>query len=1239
MALLRQNIIMDLLGRCGGVIPFDKALEVPFVAEWNKRGQPGAPDKETIRKTIDALERVKKIRKKTFAFSNSRGLAVTKMMVILSDIIDTDPRVSDVEEGIKFFDPGCYYLDSLKANASADRRVSAGWRRTLENDETPVALYNPPKYMENLKRRQELREKKKENNLLSVKEKRRLRQDGKDVKHWKGLARELITAGESLREAGMFRAPDAAEETTNHHAQHKRMQSYFVALKALKEAIAALSPAGTAQEVHNDELRSAATNQKHSHAEEFQRALTQYYNVLAMLGPADVVANLPLPPPLRKNLATDDVSAIRPRPLWNGLSRRPVVPRTVERLATLKSIPRPRLQQSNPQAELQESNPRRVNFTRHTGLLRMTDGYLGSVPLSQWQAAESEQLQRAALFGDSSVNVVTDSSLNSHQPPWELLDLRTINPDDRVLRNVITDVINPHKAYSFYDEDFMDDVEGLLSSELSRTGNVAARFSNWPFVNHTMFRAHEVANYPVVDMYGLLEVKRMKRYSDNDPAAVYFNLVPASELMDAPAVDVHRLLQSKAMNEPAGAVWSFENDTVPWVQEVAGTPRIDMTVRYQANAKGEHGKSVDGPLFLFHYFEDLSPGTDGGYPAMIMLDDEEVIPYISVQTPELRRLYHTWRQDTTSKGEGTFGVLKALAPEKSTAADKVSRKRKAKLDEAATPGLKKRRLTKAIERTSSEHEIQKDHSKKVWIRGPRRPKMFGEENEKRLLVAVIIIRTIAGGLEKNIDWVLVAKVFHPEFDEMFIHSVWPAIRQKHKLQAEKMITDFQDIFPRAYQEKAVPPIDFDHLELYPWTELVDWAIQNLEFTMRSDLELPANRTEFDRLFVLQNDSTVSMGPFFDTSHQYSTVARRQAIQNKQAFVCSLLAKPDHASEEDEPTDYEIVKTYVRANIVTPEATYNPPAAKDILSTFEGKDITRTIRDLMSAKVIVGQKKNRHGPGRKYDLTKVSVDILSKSPSTQTLLRAAAFKRYLDRRLEEAGRVVFNNLSKNEYSVVILNLLAHSRVILRPHNPPRDKWGLLQKNGCVHYESRQLDKNSLLFGVEVRATDSYVQGNPLFPLPPPAAPHLLIHDGSKEQEMRIPFWHDIHDNIIPVLWDLTRAAVLALVAMRPGVDEEEVTKGVEPVLGRWEVRLLLEWLRDAGAIQVAGSGWRTREWWWACLDTEELSGTEDDRTSADEEQIGDVGDGYGDEQDNDDEEEEDDTSDDDAEVMRMIVDDA
>lgn len=1237
LALLRQNIIMDLLGRCGGVIPSDKALEVPFIAEWNKRGQPGAPDKETIRKTVDALERAKKIRKRTFVFLNVRGLAVTKMMVILSEIIDTDPRVADVEEGIKFFDPGCYYLDSLKANPAADRRVSSGWRRPLENDETPVALYHPPKYMENLKHVLDTREARKEKKKSSAEEKRRLRQDKKDVKNWKGLARDLITAGESLRDAGMLRAPDAAEGTNNHHAQHKRTHRYYVALKALKEAVAALSPAGSAQEVYNDELQSAATSQKHRNAEEFQRAMTQYHNVLVSLGPANVVANLPLPPPLRKDLTTEDVSTMRPRPLWNGLSRRPIVPRTVERLATLRSNPRARLQQSNPQAELQQSNPIRVNFTRHTGLLRLKDGFLGSVPLSRWHAVEREQAERAELFADSSVNVVTNSILNSHQPPWELLDLRTVNPDDRILRNIVTDFMKPRQEYSFHDDDFMEDIEGLLDSELNHTGNLAARFANWPFVNHTMFRAHEVAEYPVVDMYGLLEMNRIKRYFHNDPAAVYYGLVPTYELLDTPAADVYRLLQSKAINKPAGPVWSFQNDTEPWIHKVADTPSIDMTVRYQANANGEHGKTVDSPLFLFHYFEDLPPGTDGGYPAMIMLDDEEVIPYISVQPPELKRLYHTWRQNTTSSGEGTFGVLKSLRQEKSPAADQVSRKRKARqFDEVSTPGLKKRRLTKATERSFLEHEVQKDPAKRVWIRGPRKPNIFGEQNEKRLLVAVIVIRTIAGGLDKNIDWILVAKVFHPEFDEMFIHSVWPAIRQKHKLQAEKMITDFQDIFPRAYEERAVPPIDFDHLELYPWTELVDWAMENIEFTMRSDLELPAARSEFDRLFVLQKDSTVSMGPFFDTGHQHSTVARRRAIQHKQAFVCPLVAKPDHASKEDELTGYEIAKTYVRANIVTPELTYNPRAAKGILSTFDGEDITRAIKELMSTKVIVGQKQSRVLPGRKYDITKVSVDILSKSPSAQTLQRAATFKRYLDRRFEEGGRVVFNNLSKNEYSVVILNLVAHGRVTLRPYNPPRNKWGFLFKNGSVHYETRQLDKNSLLFGVEVRATDSYVHGNPLFPLPPPAAPHLFISNWSQKREMRIPFWYDIHDSIVPVLWDMTRAAVLSLVVMRPGIDEEEVTKGVELVLGRWEVRLLLEWLRDAGAIEVAGVGWRTREWWWACLDTEEdePSEDEDDGTSADEEQIGDVGDGYGDE-----EEEEDDTSDDDAEVMRMIVDDA
>ena len=1207
LALLRQTIILDLLGRCGGVIPFDKSLELPFIAEWNKRGQPGTPDKATVKKTVDALERVKKISKKTFAFSNSKGLTVTKLIIMLPDIQNKDPRVKDVEEGIKHFDPACYYLEVLGGPPIVvDRRVLLGVKKPIEDDETLVSLQHTPQRVRSLElANRAKREKDEQRKRANEDEKAMQKQAEKAVKGWRKLATDLIAAGETIRKAGLLRT-----------ANDNRMGDYFVALTALNDAVPALMPEERSEDINQDERPPRAVGYKHRNTEDFAKAMTLYYKVLAALAPSDALARLRLPSLLLTSLTTNDLNTLQPRPLWSGLSQHMLFPRSIERLATLVS---------NPRFTTKASGRRKAAFTRHLGLLRMTEGSLRSVPISQWEAVENEQLESAKAITAKAVNVPTCTILNS-RPPWEILDLRTINAGTRALRNCIEDVTtsrgyNPIR--NDFQNGFFEDVDNLLDLERNHIGSVAFGFADWPFINHTLDCAHELAGSPVVDMYGPV-------IEDNCPE-------------DRPREN-----------------WGFLNHSIIGAHELADTPTVDMNPVYQADGTGQHGTMVKRPMFMWHAPDPYIPSSDDDSMENFSFEQAAALHFQippqdaaytkapPSQTSKRRALVRKDKVPKTSKKgktpkEGKASKFKMQG--KLPAAEKTPRKRKAK-NELSKPVLKKRRLTQAAEKPSVEHGVQKDPIKRIFIRGPRKPsKLFGEKNEKRLLVAVIVIRTIAGGLDKIIDWVLVAKVFHPEFDEMFLHSVWPSIRQKHKLQAEKIVSDFQEMFPKAYEERAVPPLDFDHLEDYPWAKLVDWTMDKIDFSMRSDLELPATRSELDKIFVLKDACTVSMAPFFDPGYLQCTLNKRRAVLSKQAFVCPIVAKSNRVSEVDESTDFEIVKSYVRANIVTPEATYNAQAAHDKFLRFDKDVVSRAVKELTTTKVLAGQKGNRLIPGRNYDLTKSSIDTLSKNPSAQTLQRAAVFKRYLDRQLKDGRSVTFSNICKNEHAVVILNLLAHNRIKVRPFNPPRNKWGLLVKNGVVSYEGRQMDKKKLLFAVEIRASDTYVEGNPLLPLPEAPRPHL-VPDGNGQGTKRIPFWYDIHDEVVPVLWDMCRAAVLGLVMLRPGIEASEIVRSLEPVLGAYDVGLVTGWLKDVGAVEevVHGIGWQTMEWWWLCVDENEIGDgeVEDDAEEEDEAPIAQVVEGVEDEDMDgaeDGAEEEENTSDDDAEVMRLIMDDA
>jgi hypothetical protein len=114
----------------------------------------------------------------------------------------------------------------------------------------------------------------------------------------------------------------------------------------------------------------------------------------------------------------------------------------------------------------------------------------------------------------------------------------------------------------------------------------------------------------------------------------------------------------------------------------------------------------------------------------------------------------------------------------------------------------------------------------------RRPLMVKDLDEdliERILTAVVIVRTLTGGLERNIDWVIVASLL-PELSIDFIQRRWPAICQRSRARVEQIQEDFLETYIEAYEANTVPPIDYDNLLSYDWAWMVKWARENLKKT-------------------------------------------------------------------------------------------------------------------------------------------------------------------------------------------------------------------------------------------------------------------------------------------------------------------------------------------------------------------------------------------------------------------------
>ncbi len=457
------------------------------------------------------------------------------------------------------------------------------------------------------------------------------------------------------------------------------------------------------------------------------------------------------------------------------------------------------------------------------------------------------------------------------------------------------------------------------------------------------------------------------------------------------------------------------------------------------------------------------------------------------------------------------------------------------------------------------------------IRGPQLLHGLGKEGEKRLVFATLVIRTLTGGLERHIDWVLIARLFAPKFDQMYIQNRWNAVMNKWRFQYERLNTEFEDRFVQAYEDGLIPPIDYDDLENYDWAWLVDWTMENIAAPTKALPDLPAERSKWDELFTVKESHESNMHSFFETD-VVQTLPLRTNNLLKQSYVVPFHEK-SLSTPLEESEQMAVAKSRIRANIITPNASYNSDLARERLNMFKESTIELALKELLATRVLSQQNKGRLVPGRNYNISQHLLDRLKKNLELKYFHCASSYKRQLDRDLMGKGAVDFSTTAEDGIILAVMNMQAHGRIEIRPKNPPMNKFGLTDGG----YQTRKMDKRRLNFTCEIRPTDTYLLDNPLLPLPPPPCQH----QGTPMS--KIPLWYDINDKLVPEVWDLVLAAIMAVLSMRPGIGAKELEKSMRPALEVWELDLVLDWMVFAKAAKKVGRGFMVDEWWWLCMD--------------------------------------------------------
>ena len=533
---------------------------------------------------------------------------------------------------------------------------------------------------------------------------------------------------------------------------------------------------------------------------------------------------------------------------------------------------------------------------------------------------------------------------------------------------------------------------------------------------------------------------------------------------------------------------------------------------------------------------------------------------------------------SSSKNANDFGKASGAKVQKTHYQHlKISRKRKRR-----DTKLKTRRLTALGEANALAHFSGLEEatptgmngarpSKLRKVRGPHKQTPMTRDDEERLLAAVVAIRTITGGVEKNPDWVLIARLFQPFYSQTYIQKKWAYVLRRYRLQMDQIQANFQDKFAKAYEDNKIPTIDFDHLEDYNWDWLIEWTLDNIDTSWDSLQYLPSKRSELDALYRITASTDMNVLEYFETESSV-TLPRREAVLNKVPYVYPA-ALGHQFSSNTGAEEAAIARTWIRANIITSATSYEPDLARAKLSVLSEHSVDEALQELLSARLLSQSNKGRLVPGRNYDISDYFLSRLRKKLDVAHFRRATAFKRRLDEKFSKQAAFVVPYNAGNGDMMAILNMLAFGRVTVKPKNPPMEKFGFTDGG----YRTRRMDKSRMNFDVEIRKAPTYITGNPIAPVPLPPCQHL-DHPMAK-----IPLWYDIHGQLVPIMWDMLLAATLSILGVKLSVSAAEIEQSVRPSAELWELELMLDWIVQAGAATKTGQGHYTvTEWWWMCL---------------------------------------------------------
>jgi len=462
--------------------------------------------------------------------------------------------------------------------------------------------------------------------------------------------------------------------------------------------------------------------------------------------------------------------------------------------------------------------------------------------------------------------------------------------------------------------------------------------------------------------------------------------------------------------------------------------------------------------------------------------------------------------------------------------------------------------------------------------------------ESRFAVSVMVIRILTGGLDLQVDWILVSQMF-PEYSLNFLKKVWNGILLRKKPAILRLEDQFREKFLVAYQENEIPRINYERLTEYPWAELVEWVIRTTDCSMNNKtIFLPSTREEvvedYDLREAKEDGCPWRENYFSITTAVYKRIMASAAVSHAIPFQ----PRKRHRSLDNEIDDFAVCRSWVRVAAITPNEDWNRDFAKSKLASFNRSLLSDVLDSLTSQKIVKKRAANKAKNGRVYEIHDTWSTSLRRHMKESQFIEAVTFKRWMDAQFASGVQSVKADYFANEGTIMCLtSLQAHGRIRFLGADIPMNRFGL----GDGGYETKKIPKERLRFTIDIYPTSEYI-----FDDSNPVLSNILFRDPPRGGEQgEIPIWYGLTGKPIWRVWYKILAAVGQVVALRAGVNITGLKESFRVTLEDWEWRLLLEWGVEVGmfvrlgeeGMGGGGEGWSVGEWWWAVVGSGWLDG--------------------------------------------------